>query len=120
MQIRSHVQTGSIQAYVYKFRKLMANIPSMSMDEAYHSFITGLQPHLRQLVGTLIPKNDLEAAIDIAQRSTAYEGDKWADRKSLEAEANSKTDLDGDTSPKSSSRLHSRLKEISSLRLQLR
>ena len=38
---------------------------------------------------------------------------KWADRKSVEAEANSKTDLDGDSSPKSSSRLHSRQKEIS-------
>ena len=74
MQIRSHVQTGSVQAYVYKFRELMANIPSMNMDEAYHLFITGLQPHLRQLVGTLVPKNDLEAAIDMAQRSTAYGG----------------------------------------------
>ena len=28
MQIRSHVQTGSIQAYIYKFRELMANIPA--------------------------------------------------------------------------------------------
>ena len=74
MQIRSHVQTGSVQAYVYKFQELMANIPSMNMDEAYHLFITGLQPHLRQLVGTLVPKNDLEAAIDMAQRSTAYGG----------------------------------------------
>ena len=50
----------------------MANIPSMNMDEAYHLFITGLQPHLRQLVGTLVPKNDLEVAIDMAQRSTTY------------------------------------------------
>ena len=42
MQIRSHVQTISVQAYVYKFRELMANIPSMKMDEAYHLFIIGL------------------------------------------------------------------------------
>ena len=74
MQIRSHVQTSSVQVYVYKFRELMANIPSMNMDEAYHLFITGLQPHLRQLVGTFVPKNDLEAAIDMAQRSTVYGG----------------------------------------------
>ena len=74
MQIRSHVQTGSVQAYVYKFRELMANIPSMNMDEAYHLFITSLQPHFWQLVGTLVPKNDLEAAIDIGQSSTTYGG----------------------------------------------
>ena len=74
MQIRSRVQTSSVQAYVYKFRELMANIPSMNMNEAYHLFITGLQPHLWHLVGTLVPKNDLEAAIDMAQRSTAYKG----------------------------------------------
>ena len=74
MQIRSHVQIGSVQAYVYKFRELMANIPSMNMDEAYHLFISGLQPHLWQLVGTLVPKNDLEAAIDMAQKSIAYGG----------------------------------------------
>ena len=52
----------------------MANIPSMNMDEAYHSFPTGLQPHLLQLVATLVPKNDLEAAIAMAQRLTAYGG----------------------------------------------
>ena len=74
MQIRSHVQTGFVQAYVYKLRELMANIPSMNMEKAYHLFITGLQPHLQQLVGTLVPKNDLEAAIGMAQISTAYGG----------------------------------------------
>ena len=74
MQIRSHVQTSSVLAYVYKFRELMANIPSMNMDEAYHLFITSLQSHIRQLVGTFVPKNDLEAAIDMEQRSTVYGG----------------------------------------------
>ena len=86
----------------------MANIPNMNMKEAYHLFITGLQPHLWQLVGTLVSKNDLEIAINMAQRSKAYGGAQWADKKLLDVEANSKTDLDGGRSPKYSSRLHSR------------
>ena len=119
MQIRSHVQTGSVQAYVYKFWELMANIPSMNMDEAYHLFITDLQPHLRQLVGTLVPKNDLEVAIDMAQRSTAYGGAQMGRQEMDGGRANSKIDLDGGRSPKSRSRLHNRHKEISRLQLQL-
>ena len=56
----------------------MANIPSISMDEAFHLFINGLQPHLQQLVGTLFPKNDLETSIDMAQSSAAYGGAQMA------------------------------------------
>ena len=50
----------------------MPIIPSMNMGEAYHLFTIGLQPHIQQIVGRLVPKNDLEVAIDMAQRSTAY------------------------------------------------
>ena len=74
IQILSHVQIGFVQAYVDKFRELMANISNINMNKVCHLFITSLQPHLLQLVGTLVPKNDLEAAINMAQRSTAYGG----------------------------------------------
>ena len=71
-QIRAHTQTGNIQSYVYRFRELRAMIPSMNTLEAYNLFVSGLQPQLRQMVGTLVAKDDLEAAIDMAQRSQAY------------------------------------------------
>ena len=71
-QIRTHTQTGSVQAYIYRFRELMAQIPSINTSEAYDLFITGLKPELRQLVGTLVARDDLDGAINMAQRSHAY------------------------------------------------
>ena len=120
MQIQSYVQIGFVQAYVYKFQELMAKILSMNMDEAYHLFITGLQPYLRQLVRTFVPKNDLKAAIDMAQSLTAYGGAQMGRQEIDGCRGQQQNRSRRGQVSKSSSRLHSRQKEISRLRLQVR
>ena len=45
----------------------------MTDEEAFHTFIFGLQPHLQQHVGPHV-QGDLEAAIAMAQRLEVYCG----------------------------------------------
>ena len=45
----------------------------MTDEEAFHSFISGLQPHLQEHIGAHM-QGDLEAAIAMAQRLEVYRG----------------------------------------------
>ena len=45
----------------------------MTDEEAFHAFISGLQPHLQEHVGAHV-QGDLEAAIAMAQRLEVYRG----------------------------------------------
>ena len=45
----------------------------MTDEEAFHTFIFGLQPHLQEHVGAHV-QGDLEAAIAMAQRLEVYRG----------------------------------------------
>ena len=71
-QIRAHTQTGSVQAYLYRFQELKNLIPSMNTVEAYNLNVSGLKQEIRQMMGTLVPKGDLEQAMQMTQRSQAY------------------------------------------------
>lgn len=71
-QIRTLTQTGSVHNYVYRFTELRSDIPSMNMAEAFSLFMKGLQPNLKQLVGSMVRTNDLEGAIEFAKQATKY------------------------------------------------
>ena len=43
----------------------------MTHEEAFHAFVDGLQPHLREHVGTHV-RGDLEAAMAMAQRMEVF------------------------------------------------
>ena len=43
-QIRKLVQTGNVNTYIYRFRELKNEIPSMNLAEAYSLFMHGLNP----------------------------------------------------------------------------
>ena len=45
----------------------------MTDEEAFHAFISGLQPHMQEHVGAHM-QGDLEAAITMAQRLEVYHG----------------------------------------------
>ena len=45
----------------------------MTDEEAFHTFLFGLQPHLQEHVGAHV-QGDLEAAIAMAQRLEVYRG----------------------------------------------
>ena len=45
----------------------------MTDEEAFHAFISGLQPHLQEHVGAHV-QGDLETAIAMAQRLEVYRG----------------------------------------------
>ena len=45
----------------------------MTDEEAFHTFISGLQPHMQEHVGAHV-QGDLEAAIAMAQRLEVYRG----------------------------------------------
>ena len=45
----------------------------MTGEEAFHTFISGLQPHLQEHIGAHV-QGDLEAAIAMAQRLEVYRG----------------------------------------------
>ena len=52
--------------YVQKFQELQYRLLGMTDEEAFHAFISGLQPHLQEHVGAHV-QGDLEAAIAMAQ-----------------------------------------------------
>lgn len=71
-QIRALTQTGSVHVYVYRFTELRSDIPSMNIAEAFSLFMKGLQPNLKQLVGSMVRTDDLDGAIDFAKQATKY------------------------------------------------
>ena len=70
-QLRALRQTGRVVGYVQKFQELQYRLPGMIDEEAFHAFISGLQPHLQEHVGAHV-QGDLEAAIAMAQRLEVY------------------------------------------------
>ena len=72
-QLRALRQTGRVVGYVQKFQELQHRLPGMTDEEAFHAFLSGLQPHLQEHVGAHV-QGDLEAAIAMAQRLEAYHG----------------------------------------------
>ncbi len=69
-QLRTLTQAGSIHAYVYRFTTLYADVPTMNRAEAFSLFMQGLQPQLKQFVGSLVKDDDLEAAIELVKKAT--------------------------------------------------
>lgn len=60
-------QRNSVQAYVFEFRNVVAEVPNMSEEEKVDKFIRGLKEKTRQEVDIRDPKS-LEEAIRIADR----------------------------------------------------
>ena len=59
-QIRKLVQTGNVNTYIYRFRELKNEIPSINSAEACSLFMHGFNSQLRQLVGTMLTSGNLE------------------------------------------------------------
>ena len=72
-QLRALRQTGRVAGYIQKFQELQYRLPGMTDEEAFHAFLSGLQPHLQEHVGAHV-QGDLEAAIAMAQRLEVYRG----------------------------------------------
>ena len=72
-QLRALRQIGRVANYIQKFQELQYRLPGMTDEEAFHTFLSGLQPHLQEHVGAHV-QGDLEAAIAMAQRLEVYRG----------------------------------------------
>ena len=72
-QLQELRQTGRVAGYVQKFQELKYRLPGMTDEEAFHAFLSGLQPHLQEHVGAHV-QGDLEAAIVMAQCLEVYRG----------------------------------------------
>ena len=59
------MQTGRVTSYIQKFQELQYQLPGMTNEEAFHTFISRLQLHLHKHIGTHV-QGDLEAAITMA------------------------------------------------------
>ena len=64
------MQTGNVNTYIYCFRKLKNEIPSMNSAETYGLFMHGLDPQLRQLARTMVTSDNLEEVIEIMKKET--------------------------------------------------
>ena len=64
-QLRALRQTGRVAGYVQKFQELQYRLPRMTDEEAFHTFISGVQPHLQEHMGAHV-QGDLEAVIAMA------------------------------------------------------
>ena len=62
--------------YIYCFRELKNEIPSMNSAEAYSLFMHGLNPQLRQLAGTMVTSGNLEEVIEIVKKAMVYGEEK--------------------------------------------
>ena len=58
-QLRALKQTGRVSGYIQKFQELQYRLPSMTDEEAFHAFLSGLVPHLQEHVGAHV-QGDLE------------------------------------------------------------
>ena len=72
-QLRALRQTFRVAGYVQKFQEVQYRLPGMTDEEVFHTFLSGLQPHLQEHVGAHV-QGDLEAAIAMAQRLEVYHG----------------------------------------------
>ena len=72
-QLQALRQTGQVAGYVQKFQELQYRLPGMTDEEAFHTFLSGLQPHLQEHVGAHV-QGDMEAAIAMVQRLEVYRG----------------------------------------------
>ena len=72
-QLRALKQTGRVGGYIQRFQELQYRLPSMTDEEAFHAFLSGLVPHLQEHVGAHV-QGDLEQAMAMAQRLEAYKG----------------------------------------------
>ena len=75
-QIWKLVQIGNVNTYIYRFRELKNEIPSMNSGEAYSLFVHGFNPQLRQLTGTMVTSGNLEEVIEIVTKATVYGKEK--------------------------------------------
>ena len=75
-QIRKLVQTGNVNTYIYRFRELKNEKPSMNSAEAYSLFMHGLNPQLRQLAGAMVASGNLEEVIEIVKKAIVYGEEK--------------------------------------------
>ena len=50
-QLRALRQTGRVASYVQKFQEVQYRLPGMTDEDAFHAFISGLQPHLQEHFG---------------------------------------------------------------------
>ena len=76
-QLRALKQTGRVSGYIQCFQELQYRLPSMTDEEAFHAFLSGLVPHLQEHVGAHV-QGDLEQAMAMAQRLEAYRGGEGA------------------------------------------
>ena len=72
-QPRALRQTGRVVGYVQKFQEEQYLLPGMTDEETFHTFLSGLQPHLQEHVGAHV-QGDMEAAIAMAQHLEVYRG----------------------------------------------
>ena len=71
--LRALRQTGKVATYIQKFQELQCRLPGMTEEEAFSSFMSGLNAHLQEHVGAHV-LGDLEAAKRMALRMEMYRG----------------------------------------------
>ena len=72
-QLRALRQTGRVSGYIQKFQELQYRLPNMTAEEAFHTFLSGLAPHLQEHMGAHMQR-DLEVVMAMAQRLEVYRG----------------------------------------------
>ena len=67
--IRNLRQMGWVTGYIQKFRNLHFQIPEMDNAEPFSDFVSGLNPKIRTQIGIHVDRNNLKAAIAMAEKS---------------------------------------------------
>ena len=70
-QLRALKQTGRVAGYIQRFQELQCRLPGMNEEEAFSTFLAGLNPHLQEHVGAHV-QGDLEAAKAMALRMDMF------------------------------------------------
>ena len=66
-QIRKLTQTRNVHNYICCFKEVKNEIPSA---EVYCLFVHGLNPQLRQILGTLVSSGDVEEVVEVVTKVT--------------------------------------------------
>lgn len=75
-QIQKLMQIGNVKNYIYHFRELHNDIPSMNLVEAYNLFMHSLNSQLRQLARTIVSSGNLEDVMKVVKRATIFGEEK--------------------------------------------
>ena len=88
-------QTRNVNNYIYHFREVQNEIPSMNSAKACSLFMDGMNLELHQLVGTLITSGNLDEVIEVVKKATMYGEDKgFSSQTKTETNKNSNMEME--------------------------